>query len=75
MAMQAQPGDRFDLELLCQHRGQYLCSCVGLDGSRLAVARAEARQEAIAHASAAGLAVEVTEYLTLQRAAIIAPRP
>lgn len=65
--------DRFDLEVFCQHCGQYFTTRVGIDLKQLAAAREEVRQEVAAHATAAGRTVEVTWYFTLQRAEMVDP--
>lgn len=65
--------DRFDLEVFCQHCGQYLTTRGGLDRKQLVAAREEVRREAVAHAATAGHAIEVTWYITLCRAEMIAP--
>jgi hypothetical protein len=74
MAEERDMWDRFDLELFCQHCGQYLTSRVGIERKDLNAARAEVRREAKTHARAAGRAVEVTFYITLKRAEIVEPQ-
>lgn len=67
--------DRFDLELFCQHCGQYLTTLVGVDRKSLSAARDAVRQAAQAHANAVGRTVEVTYSVTLQRAVFVEPQP
>lgn len=73
MAEERDMWDRFDLELCCQHCGQYLTTRVGIERKDLEAARTAARQGAQAHAHAVGRAVEVTFYIILKRAEFIEP--
>lgn len=67
--------DRFDLELFCQHCGQYLTSLAGIDRPVLDAARDKLRQEAQRHANTVGRGIEVTYCITLKRTTVIEPRP
>ena len=65
--------DRFDIEVFCQHCGNYLTTRLGIERQQVAAVREAIRREAQAHASAAGRAVEITWYITLRRAEMIDP--
>lgn len=73
--MEARQRDRFDLEVFCQHCGQYLTTLVGVQRKGIPAARAHLQDEVQARANAVGCAVEVTYYVTLERAVVVEPRP
>lgn len=66
--------ERYDLEVFCQHCGQYLTTPVGVERKDLAVERAQMYQEVESHATAVDRTVEVIRYVTLQRAVMVEPR-